>query len=275
MNFQAINSSKEARFGFGKNWLDYSRHINEERIVEAVKSLQRFFNTEGYSNKTFLDIGCGSGLFSLAALKLGFKKVLAIDLDPDSVQATTSLLSQHAARDQWECRELSVFDLDPKTLGQFDVVYSWGVLHHTGDMRKAINLASQMVKPQGSLVLALYRKTLMCDFWTWEKRTYNNGPKWFPPIARGLYKTLFITQLIVRGKSVREYISKYQKNRGMNWHHDVVDWLGGYPYESISPSELKVFADYLGFEVIQAFTKKQTVGLLGSGCDEFCLRKLV
>ena len=274
MNFQAIASSKETRFGFGKNWLDYSKYINEERISEAVKSLQRFFEPEDCADKTFLDIGCGSGLFSLAALKLGFKKVLAIDLDPDSVQATTSLLSHHASRDQWECKEFSVFDLDPKTVGQFDVVYSWGVLHHTGDMRKAINIASQMVKSNGLFVLALYRKTLMCNFWTWEKRTYNNRPKWFPFIARTVYKALFILQRLIRGRSVRDYIYQYQKNRGMNWHHDVVDWLGGYPYESISPSELKVFADYLGFEIIKAFTKKQTVGLLGSGCDEFCLKKL-
>ncbi len=274
MNFQAIDNDKAIRFGFGKNWLDYSKHINEERIAEAVKSLQRFFKTEHCIGKTFLDIGCGSGLFSLAALKLGFEKVFAIDIDPDSVRATTFLLSQYASGEQWQCKELSVFDLDPKTIGLFDVVYSWGVLHHTGEMRKAINIASQMVKPQGILVLALYRKTLMCDFWAWEKRVYNNGPRWFPFIARNLYKALFLTQLLIRGKSIREYTSKYLKNRGMSWHHDIVDWLGGYPYESISPSELKIFSDYLGFEMIQAFTKKQTVGLLGSGCDEFSLRKI-
>lgn len=269
-----MTNTKEMRFDFGKNWLDYSKHISKERIAQAVKSLQSFLKTENCCGKTFLDIGCGSGLFSLAALKLGFEKILAIDLDPDSVQATTLLLSQYAPGGSWQCKILSVFDLNPTVLGQFDVVYSWGVLHHTGDMRKAINVASQMVKSEGMFILALYRKTLMCNFWIWEKRTYNNGPKWFPFIARSLYKTLFLIQLLIRGKSISKYISKYQNNRGMNWHHDVVDWLGGYPYESISVKEFKVFSDYLGFETIKVLAKKQVFGLLGSGCDEFCLKKI-
>lgn len=274
MTAQTPANYEDVRFGFGKNWLDYSKQINESRITEAMKSLERFFKPEECVGKTFLDIGCGSGLFSLAALKLGFEKVLAIDIDADSVQATTSLLSRYIPANRWDCRKISVFDLEPNLVGHFDVVYSWGVLHHTGDMKKAISLACHMVKPEGTIILALYRKTLMCHFWKWEKRLYNNGPAWFPTTARIIYKALFLAGLLLRGKNIRQYLSHYQKNRGMNWHHNVIDWLGGYPYESISPEELKQLANDLGFQVIQAFIQKQPTGLLGSGCDEFRLRKL-
>jgi 2-polyprenyl-3-methyl-5-hydroxy-6-metoxy-1,4-benzoquinol methylase len=265
--------SERVSFGFGKNWLDYSKHINDERIDMAVKSLERFFKREDCVEKSFLDIGCGSGLFSLAALKLGFKKVIALDIDLNSVQATTSLLSQHMPNDRWQCYEKSVFTLDPKEFGHFDVVYSWGVLHHTGDMRRAIRLALDMVKPEGKAVLALYRKTLMCGFWTWEKRMYNNGPFWFPFVARIVYKTLYIANLLIKRKNILGHIFGYQKNRGMNWHHDVIDWIGGYPYESISPEELDIFVNSLHFKVTKAFTDKPGLGLFGSGCDEFMLEK--
>lgn len=273
MGSQVIAPDQERRFGFGKNWLDYSKCINEDRIQTAVKSLERFFDPKDCVDKTFLDIGCGSGLFSLAALKLGFKKVVAIDIDPNCVQATTFLLSQHMPPERWQCQEVSVFNLDPTQFGYFDVVYSWGVLHHTGDMKKAISVALQMVKSEGIIVLALYRKTLMCGFWTWEKRLYNNGPAWFPRVAEFLYKIVMVLRLLVARINPWAYIANYKKNRGMSWHHDIVDWLGGYPYESISPEELRIFANSLGFEVIQEFTRKQKYGFLGSACDEFVLKK--
>src|SRR3984893_13834852 len=132
----------ESHFSFGETWAEYAQKIDEKRIEEAEKSMIRLMGREAIEGKTFLDIGCGSGLFSLAAVRLGCKQLLAVDLDPKSVETTRRTLSLHAPDGNWDCRNVSVFDLDPATMGMFDVAYSWGVLHHTGAMYKAIAKAA-------------------------------------------------------------------------------------------------------------------------------------
>ena len=168
----------KAHFSFGENWAQYSEKIDDARIEEAEKSLIRLVGREAIEGRTFLDIGCGSGLFSLAAVRLGCRQLLAVDLDPKSVETARRVLSAHAPTANWDCRNISVFDLDPATQGTFDVVYSWGVLHHTGAMYKAIAKASKMVAPDGMLTLALYSKTPFCGLWRLEKRIYSRSPKW-------------------------------------------------------------------------------------------------
>jgi len=122
----------ESHFSFGENWAEYAQRIDEKRIEEAEKSVVRLVGKEAIEGQTFLDIGCGSGLFSLAAVRLGARQLLAVDLDPQSVETTRRILSRHVPGANWDCRQISVFDLDPSTVGTFDVVYSFGVLHHTG-----------------------------------------------------------------------------------------------------------------------------------------------
>ena len=116
----------ESHFSFGENWAQYAEKIDERRIEEAEKSLIRLVGRGSIQGRTFLDVGCGSGLFSLAALRLGCKRLLAVDLDPNSVQTTRKTLERYApAGANWDCQRISVFDLDPAKVGTFDIVYSW------------------------------------------------------------------------------------------------------------------------------------------------------
>ena len=78
----------ERHFSFGENWAEYAQKIDEKRIEEAEKSIVRLVGKEAIEGRTFLDIGCGSGLFSLAAMRLGARQHLAVDLDPQSVETT-------------------------------------------------------------------------------------------------------------------------------------------------------------------------------------------
>jgi 2-polyprenyl-6-hydroxyphenyl methylase/3-demethylubiquinone-9 3-methyltransferase len=263
----------ESHFSFGENWAQYAEKIDERRIEEAQKSLIRLVGLESIAGRTFLDIGCGSGLFSLAAVRLGCQRLLAVDLDPNSVQTTRKTLERYApAGSNWDCQRLSVFDLDPREVGTFDIVYSWGVLHHTGAMYKAIGKASTVVKPQGILALALYGKTPFCGLWRIEKRIYSRSPKWVQKAIEQVYYVAVGARLALKGESLKKRRETYFQQRGMDMYHDTRDWLGGYPYESISPQEAMTFMRKLGFEPIRSFVTP-CIGLLGAGCDEYSFTK--
>jgi 2-polyprenyl-6-hydroxyphenyl methylase/3-demethylubiquinone-9 3-methyltransferase len=204
---------------------------------------------------------------------MGADEVVAIDIDKDSVATTHEVLSEMAlaARFRTEC--ISVFDLDPQRLGgPFDVVYSWGVLHHTGNMKQAIAKAGDMVATGGLFVLALYRRTWMCPLWRLEKRWYTQASRRMQGGARWVYEKLF---RLSGGLSfdVDSYIRDYPVHRGMDFAHDVHDWLGGYPYESVLPVEVDRLLTTLGFQLQSSFLCKPTPGKLhgfmGTGCDEY------
>ena len=257
------------RFAFGENWANYADRIDETHVVEATRSLQRLLGEGDLRGLRFLDIGCGSGVHAAAAMRLGAARVDAIDLDPKSVETSKTTMNKFGMGDAWSVERRSVFDLNPETDGQYDVVYSWGVLHHTGDMDRAIKQACSMVVPEGQLLVALYRKTMACRFWRVEKRWYASAGPNSQRIARMIYKRLRDIDLILSGKSPSEMRDKYSQHRGMSQDHDVHDWLGGYPYESITPSAVNQLMRAHGFDLREQWTQRQTSGLLGSGCDEY------
>ncbi len=262
----------ERHFAFGRNWQRFSRLIDRERIARAENSLMAFLGSNELRGARFLDIGCGSGLFSLAALGLGARQVMAIDIDPESVAATRRLLGEAAPDGGWQARSVSVFDLDPNETGPFDVVYAWGVLHHSGDMWRAVEQAGRFVRPGGLMLLALYRKTALCRFWAWEKRRFTHGPAWFRTLARGSYRAVFVVGLLATGRLPGRYFQAYRHNRGMDWAHDMEDWLGGYPYQSTTFEEVRGFLAERGFAVVKHQTRPGGLGLLGSGCDQYLFR---
>ena len=113
------------------------------------------------------------------------------------------------------------------------------VLHHTGQMYEAITRAAALVAPEGHLVIALYGKTRYCGVWTRIKRWYVQADDASKAWAERLYIRLFGAYLLLRGKTLKQHIAKYKNKRGMDFYHDVRDWIGGYPYESIAPEPLK------------------------------------
>lgn len=275
MNERASHLELDSHFKFGDNWAGYAELITEDRIDHAESALKRLLGTSLVGER-FLDIGCGSGLHSLAALRLGASEVVAIDIDPKSVATTRATLSKFAPNGPWRAEVISVFDLDSDKIGTFQNIYSWGVLHHTGDMRRALKATISLLGPNGLLAIAIYRETLLCPLWEMEKRFYSKtGPRsqaWI----RGIYVAMIRASLWIRLKSFRRYLNDYHSQRGMDFFTDVHDWLGGWPYESISERDLLKFTHDLGLVCSRSnVLRRRHIGVFGSGCDEyvFCLSR--
>jgi 2-polyprenyl-6-hydroxyphenyl methylase/3-demethylubiquinone-9 3-methyltransferase len=265
----------ESHFAFGENWAAFSATIDQGRIDQAAADLTRLLPTGELAGKSFLDIGSGSGLSSLAAIRAGASSVTALDIDPNSVATTQATLTRFAGDAQWTARQESVFELSPERTGTFDVVYSWGVLHHTGDMWRAIRAAASLVKPGGRFVLAIYVKSPVCPAWKVEKRLYTAMPRWLQPVIRWPFTLAYLAGIAVTGRNPLDYVRDYRSNRGMSFHHDIHDWLGGYPYESASAEEIVSFLAPQGFSLVRSFAKPApAAGLLGCPCNEFVLERI-
>ncbi len=276
MDSNTAEIARGERFEFGQNWSQFLPAIDEERIQRAENSLREMLEVESLAGKSFLDIGSGSGLFSLAARRLG-ARVHSLDFDPKSVFCTTELKKNYFREDDsWKIEEASVLDQEHmNSLGQFDVVYSWGVLHHTGDLWTAMENAQQRVAPGGKFFIALYNDTgSQSTRWYWIKKTYCGLPGILrTPFAAlvtlpGELKLITKSVLTLRPGSYIETWTGYQRNRGMTKWRDIIDWVGGYPYEVSKPDEVFDFCRARGFEMT-----KLKCGNVGLGCNEFVFVK--
>lgn len=267
---------QKERFEFGKNWWRFLQTLNEERINEATKSLSEFLEVENLSGVRFLDVGCGSGLFSLAARRLG-ASVYSFDYDPQSVACTQALHDQYFPEDsKWTIDEGSVLNEDyVRSLGIFDVVYSWGVLHHTGSILSALANVGIPVQAGGKLFIAIYNDQGRASRrWVRIKKFYCRLPHSLKfPFAIAMMlpretKLLLKYGLTLRPHRYMQKWTKYSSNRGMSRWYDHVDWLGGYPFEVAKPEEILHFYRERGFTL----ERMQTVGG-GAGNNEFVFRK--
>ncbi len=260
------------RFEFGANWARFLEVLNENRIATAEQSLRDMLQTESLAGLHFLDAGSGSGLFSLAARRLG-ATVHSFDFDPASVACTQELRRRYFPDDpQWHVEEASVLDADYiGRLGQFDVVYSWGVLHHTGQMWPALDNVSRAVAPGGKLFIAIYNdQGTASRRWLRLKKVYNRSGLFKKPIAGAVAVMLWWRPWVKDALRLRPFESwrAVRHQRGMSAWHDVVDWVGGYPFEVAKPEQIFEFYRDRGFTLVRLVTCGGSLG-----CNQFVFRK--
>ena len=252
-------------FKFGENWASFSKRLNESRIQDAMRSLISLFGEGALNGRSFLDIGCGSGLLSIAAARLGARPVVGMDLDPVSVvtsQDNAALWLEDSSGVSF--RQASVLDsADMSALGAFDVVYSWGVLHHTGNMALALENAVRRVRPHGLLMIAIYNKHWSSSGWRFVKWSYNRVGSVGQRVL-----ICFFTPVILIAKWLVTRRNPLHMQRGMDFMHNIIDWLGGYPYEYASPTKMRAILEAFGLEMLQLHIPR-----VPTGCNEFVCRR--
>jgi SAM-dependent methyltransferase len=263
------------RFGFGRNWRRFTDDVDEHRVRIAEQSLQAMLRIASLRGRSFLDVGCGSGLFSLAAARLHAEHVHSFDLDVDSVAATEAIRERFRPHVPWTVEYGDATDASYcESLGRFDVVYAWGVLHHTGAMWRALENTIARVADHGLLYLAIYNdQGRKSEYWRSVKRLYNR----LPSVLRVPYAVAVMLPLelrMVASALVRRDLGSYlrgwsaARERGMSRWHDLLDWVGGYPFEVATPEEVFRFCRERGLELVELTTAGG-----GLGCNQFVFRR--
>ena len=262
-------------FDFGQNWLEFSANaLNEEKVNAARKEFQSLTGSENLLGKSFVDIGFGQGLSLMIAAEMG-AYAIGCDINPkckETLERNRSAFFNNISENKIQIVLGSILDenvvdkirnLSQGNAGSFDIVHSWGVLHHTGKMNEAIKNAASLVKSGGLFYLALYNKHWSSPVWKLIKRIYCNSP---PFIKKGMillfYPIIYAAKFIVTGKNPKK------QYRGMDFYYDVIDWVGGYPYEYISINKMKKIMNSLGFSCIKVIPAS-----VPTGCNEFVFEK--
>jgi len=263
---------QKKRFEFGKNWEGFLKVLDEARILEAERSLKEKLEIEDLTDKRFLDIGSGSGLFSLAARRLG-AKVRSFDYDPTCVACTQELKRLYCSDDEgWTIEQGDVLDATYlSTLGKYDIVYSWGVLHHTGNMWMALENVIPLLGEEGKLFISIYNdQGILSQLWRKMKKLYNRSSAPIRVIlilwAGACFEITAAFVRLLRGQNPLPFRCWAEKknNRGMSVWYDLVDWVGGYPFEVARPDEIFNFYRKRGFSLVNLKTCGVSIG-----CNEF------
>lgn len=242
-----VNHTARVSFSFGRNWKSFSRFASESAIQRAEDDVRLWLGPHGVAGKSVIDVGCGSGIHSLVLHRMGAASLVSIDADLGSVQSTNRFHDRAGNPPNWRVLGGSILDRGLlRSLGRFDVVYSWGVLHHTGQMWTAIENASALAAPNGRMWISIYAKGPNYANQLRVKRKFNN--------ASWLYKKAYVAYyLLARWRAERRAGHRLKDwfwyERGMNAYHDAVDWFGGLPYEVASVDEVKDFLESRGWNL--------------------------
>ena len=254
------------RFTFGKNWQSFSKKaLTPERVIEARQAFCILVNGISFQGMRFIDIGFGQGIALVAAAEMG-AEVLGIDIDSDNREALETTQRAMGWPATPETRFVSILNESfvQGAVGQYNIVHAWGVLHHTGDMKRAIENSCRLVAPKGGyFICAIYNRHWTSPIWKWIKWSYNLLPKVLQQVLIVLfYPVIYTAKWAVTGENPRK------KDRGMNFFHDVVDWIGGYPYEYASREEIETLVCRQGFKCLSTQPAQ-----VPTGCNVFVFQR--
>jgi len=265
-----MNHDKK-QFDFGQNWKNFSeKKLNKDKIIQAQHDFKELVKDLDIKNKSFIDIGFGQGLGLLSSIIFGAKSV-GVDINEKCYETLERNKDFFPELKNVDIPIIIGSILDGSILEKiksinktYDILHSWGVLHHTGNMWTAIDNCCQLISQNGIFILAIYNKHWSSRLWYIIKKIYNSSPAIIKRLMiYKFYAIIFIAKFLVTFKN------PLKKERGMSFYYDIVDWIGGFPYEYATKDEIVEYLRYKGFNLIK-FTKAS----VPTGCNEFIFRKV-
>lgn len=264
-------------FSFWKNWQNFLKKLDNEKINQAKNYLAKFIWWEDkIKGKTVIDFGSWSWLMSLSFYLLWAEKVVSVDIDENSINCTKYLRENFLNKWNWNWEIIHGSVLDEefvKSLWSFDIVYSWWVIHHTWDMWKWLNNILNLTKENSLIYTAIYNDSKILLEWTspfWVKfKKFYSWSKFLRYIIKPLYTAYLIAWITAKWNNPFKYIKNYEKTafRWMDFFVDIEDWLWGYPYEYASFNEIKKFYESKWFKLINWLEVRSI------WCNEFLFQK--
>lgn len=139
---------------------EYFDAIERERYVEYAPWIKQTIGFDSYPGKRLLEVGFGTGT-DLLQFARGGAIVTGLDLTPRSIEIARRRFEVHGLNGEFtigDAENLSFPD------ASFDVVYSFGVLHHTPDTHRAIRELYRVLKPGGVAIVMLYHRASLYYF---------------------------------------------------------------------------------------------------------------
>jgi 2-polyprenyl-6-hydroxyphenyl methylase/3-demethylubiquinone-9 3-methyltransferase len=137
-------------------------------------------------------------------------------------------------------------------------------------MWNAISLVSERVAAGGQFVLAIYNdEGLQSRIWHAIKRAYVGVPALRPLLVAASAPALWGPSLVKSALNLRldQWWAGYKEERGMSRWHDLLDWVGGYPFEVASAESIDRYCSDRGFVL------EKLIGTSRLGCNQFCFRR--
>jgi len=269
-------SDETLQFDFGGNWMAFSEHaLTAAGVEQAKKDFIELLGGIQLASQPFLDIGFGQGLTLLTATLMGAKTV-GCDLNPICAEVLQGNQRRYfpelsnrsipiivgSILDEGVLELLRTKSPDPATRG-YSVVHAWGVLHHTGEMERAIRNAASLVAPHGYFIIAIYARHWTSPVWRIIKKFYNRSPAAIQRLLIGcLYPVIYVAKWFATRRS------PLKQARGMDFYYDVLDWIGGYPYEYATAGEIKTLVESFGFTL-----ERSIPATVPTGCNQFVFRR--
>ena len=263
------------QFDFGSNWKEFSaKALSPEKIQQARNDFQTLMAGINIRGVTLLDIGFGQGLTLLISTELG-AITAGCEINPISIEVLEFNKQKFPKIKDCSIPIITGSILDPKIISDlkkvdflhgnlYDIVHSWGVLHHTGNMWEAIKITSDLVKPNGHFIISIYNRHWTSKIWLLIKWLYNKSPQIIKKLlVYTFFPIIYVAKYIVTGKNPAK------SKRGMDFYFDVIDWVGGYPYEYATKDEIAKYVENLGFKCLRCIS-----ATVPTGCNQFVFEKV-
>ena len=229
-----MNEKKVGRF-YDVVWTEY--------IPEYEKSeehWQLFYSPEEIKGKRVLDAGCGTGIFSIIFARNGAAEVIGLDISPGSL-TTARHLKDNFKLDNVHFQQADMLQL-PFPNQSFDIVWAWGTVHHTLNPWQAMEELLRVLKPGGSILLAIYTKTKITFLHEIIRKTLiKTSRKTWQPLAK--------IMAFFRGPVVAIFKKREKSRQGEKLEELIFDWYFVPIRHHYYPREIKDFLEQKGLTI--------------------------